>query len=237
MIEDDAVRALVLELGSPADWKVLSAVWYGVQSELELPAPAIAVSGTDSLQLWFSLSEAVNLALARRFLSGLQHKFLHAVAPKRLHMYPPGDGPEHVTYQHTTLVPARQESTGYWSAFVSPDLAAVFGEEPWLDLAPNPDQQADILSKLRTTQPEQLRAALDRLKPQHDVDALSPPKSTKHLPASSEVDVEPGVRAVTPREFLMGVMNDPAYPLHDRIEAAKALLPYSEATGRILQEP
>jgi hypothetical protein len=30
-----------------------------------------------------------------------------------------------------------------------------------------------------------------------------------------------------PREFLTMVMNDPAAGLHDRIEAAKALLPYT----------
>ena len=52
------VRALVLGLARPADWSALSAVWQGVQADLELPAPAIAVAGTDGLQLWFSLSQA-----------------------------------------------------------------------------------------------------------------------------------------------------------------------------------
>ena len=48
------VRALVLEAVLPASWDRLSAVWQGVQAELELPAPAIAVSGTDGVQLWFA---------------------------------------------------------------------------------------------------------------------------------------------------------------------------------------
>ncbi|MBP6421736.1 MAG: hypothetical protein KA271_02470, partial [Propionivibrio sp.] len=44
------VRTMVLELSKPADWNGLSTVWQRVQSELELPAPAIAVSGKDGYQ-------------------------------------------------------------------------------------------------------------------------------------------------------------------------------------------
>ena len=57
---------MVLELTGPADWDVLSAVWRGVQADLELPAPAIAVSGTDGLQLWFSLEAPVPAAQLSR---------------------------------------------------------------------------------------------------------------------------------------------------------------------------
>ena len=53
-----AVRALVLALARPADWAALAEVWKGVQTDLDLPAPAISVSGTDALRLWFSLAQA-----------------------------------------------------------------------------------------------------------------------------------------------------------------------------------
>jgi RNA polymerase sigma factor (sigma-70 family) len=53
------VRALVLELVQPPGWEVLARIWHGVQNELDLPAPAIAVSGLDALQLWFSLEKPV----------------------------------------------------------------------------------------------------------------------------------------------------------------------------------
>ena len=44
---DGRLRAIVLEVARPADWDLLAAVWKGVQTELELPAPAIAVNGQD----------------------------------------------------------------------------------------------------------------------------------------------------------------------------------------------
>ena len=50
------VRALVLELARPAAWEPLATVWRGVQADLELPAPAIAVSGVDGYQLWSAVA-------------------------------------------------------------------------------------------------------------------------------------------------------------------------------------
>ena len=79
--EQGRVRAMVLELTGPADWDVLSAVWRGVQADLELPAPAIAVSGTDGLQLWFSLEAPVPAAQAQAFLAALCAHYLPGVAP------------------------------------------------------------------------------------------------------------------------------------------------------------
>lgn len=50
------VRAMVLELSRPADWTALSTVRQRVQSELELPAPAVAVSGNDGYMLTIGLA-------------------------------------------------------------------------------------------------------------------------------------------------------------------------------------
>ena len=65
---DGHVRALVLELARPADWRALSTVWHRVQADLGLPEPAIAVNGNDGFQLWFSLAEPVTAAEASFFL-------------------------------------------------------------------------------------------------------------------------------------------------------------------------
>ena len=46
---DGQVRALVLELASAAGWEAVAALWQGLQNELELPAPAIAISGAASV--------------------------------------------------------------------------------------------------------------------------------------------------------------------------------------------
>ena len=85
-------RALVLALAGPADWQPLAKVWRGVQADLDLPAPAIAVSGTDALQLWFSLAEAVSLAQAQAFLERLRCHYLPDVARHRVRLLVPGSG-------------------------------------------------------------------------------------------------------------------------------------------------
>ncbi|RYG88656.1 MAG: hypothetical protein EON59_03725, partial [Alphaproteobacteria bacterium] len=113
---DGGVRAMVLELARPADWEVLSRVWRGVQADLQLPAPAIAVSGTDGLQLWFSLQEPVSADRAGAFLAQLRARYLAGTAPARLRAMPSaGAAP-----WQAPAVPALQAGTENWSAFVAP---------------------------------------------------------------------------------------------------------------------
>jgi len=200
------VRAMVMELAQPASWEVLSRVWHGVQSELGLPAPAIAVSGIDGLQLWFSLAEPIAAGQAHGFVESLRARFLPDIASTRVRLMPARDAS---TVQ--TVVPARQEPTDNWSAFVAPDLAAVFAETPWLDVEPNEDGQATLLRGLQTIKPSSFEAALKRL----DADTAQPDIGA---PISAVVD------RADPKRFLIQVMNDEAVPLALRIEAAKALL-------------
>lgn len=214
---DGSVKALVLEIAKPADWANLSVVWYGTQSEWELPAAAIAVSGTEGLQLWFSVAEPVRAAHAMEFLSLLQHKYLSAVPAKRVRLFPICASGGHAEVVHANRVPAIQES-GNWSAFVSADLASVFGEEPWLDIAPNLDQQADILSRLQPIKVSRFDEVLGLLR------GTSIPVTPPAAPAANAS--HPTAAKMGARAFLTQVMNDPAVALKDRIEAAKALLPY-----------
>ena len=113
---------------------------------------------------------------------------------------------------HIVAVPPAQVAPGCWSAFVAQDLAALFAEEHWLDLAPPPDAQADLLSRLHGMTSADWQRALERLAPAGAPDAPSTP------PAQHQ----------DPRGFLLAVMNDRAVELPLRIEAAKALLPYTE---------
>jgi hypothetical protein len=194
--QDGRVRALVLEVMAPGSWERLSAVWRGVQADLELPAPAIAVSGVDAIQLWFSLAEAVPAEEAADFLEGLRRRYLEEVRAERVRLNPPQAG-----------TPPRETSSGRWSAFVAADLASLFTDEPWVDMPPSADAQAELLAGLHSTKAADFRRAQEHLRP-----------------ASA---AEPGA-SQDPRRFLLGVMNDPAVDLHLRIEAAKALLPYAE---------
>lgn len=204
------VRALVLELGQPADWSALSAAWRGVQSDLELPAPAIAVNGVDGHQLWFALAEPVPVAQAHAFLEALRVRYLGAVAPKRIRLLSGVDA-----FQP---IPALQHN-GHWSAYVAPDLAAIFSDEPWLDLPPSPEAQAKVLSSMECIKPGALVAALEQLQPAHPV---------SHAAAVSAGAMASPAPHSSAREFLLSVMNDTSVALPLRIDAAKALLPYSD---------
>jgi hypothetical protein len=206
------VRAMVLELARPADWDALSQVWRGVQADLDLPAPAIAVSGTDGLQLWFSLQDAVSSSRAAAFLSQLKSRYLPGVAPARLRSMPSTTEP----VWRAALVPAQQAGSENWSAFVAPDLAPVFVDTPWLDIPPSVDGQADLLAKLKSIKPDALGAAMQRLQP---LDAPAP-----EAPPPSAVTPPAGRPDIDPRRFLQQVLNDETVALPLRIEAAKALL-------------
>ena len=232
---DGSVRAMVLELARPADWTLLSSVWRGVQTDLELPAPAIAVSGIDAYQLWFSLAEPVSVAQARGFLESLRLRYLSGVAPGRLALMPSVDAANPGKIQHALRVPALQPATGHWSAFVAPDLAAIFSEEPWLDLPPNPDAQAKVLSRLECIKPAVFHAILEHFRPvvRTETSPMTSVASKRDgCQASQEVTASAlNGNSLDPKGFLLGVMNDKTIELHLRIEAAKALLPYFE--GRV----
>ena len=227
-VEDDAqrsalidplgrVRALVMELTRPPSWELLSKVWHGVQAELELPAPAIAVSGIDGLQLWFSLAEPIAASQGQLFLESLRARFLPDIDARRIRLMPAFDASVQHPERHARLVPALQEQTGNWSAFVAADLAPIFADTPWLDIAPNEEGQATLLRGLGTMKPAVFEEALKRLGPTTSADV--PLTQEQSVTATAEAD---------PKRFLLRVMNDESVALTLRIEAAKALLQRSD---------
>lgn len=222
---DGRVRALVLALSRPADWDALSPVWRGVQADLELPAPAIAVNGVDAYELWFSLAEPVAVAEAAAFLQGLRQRYLLDVKPARLRLWPDTAVPS--ASPVPSQIPALQPATGRWSAFVAPDLPAVFGDDPSLDFQPVDDAQAEQLSRLKSIAPEAWQAAMAQLQP-------VAPAASGAAPVPAALPVQPPVASPShtalngpyqdPRRFLLDVMNDPSVALALRIDAARALL-------------
>jgi hypothetical protein len=212
---------MVLELARPADWAALSKVWQGVQADLELPAPAIAVSGTDGYQLWFSLSEPVPAPQAMTFLESLRVRYLSDIKTQRIALMPVADAASPLHAVHAMMVPALQANGSHWSAFVAPDLAPVFAEEPWLDIPPGPEGQSDLLSRLKSIPAADFQRALERLRP-----ATVPGAALPASGSTERVGASPG-----PKRFLLDVMNDETVALGLRIEAAKALLPYVDDVG------
>ncbi len=209
------VRAMVLELARPADWVVLAAVWGGVQADLALPAPAIAVNGSDGFQLWFSLLEPVPAMQAGAFLDALRRRYLGAIAPARVAMLPALAVSPQGTPVHARPVPALQADSGQWSVFVASDLVPMFADAPWLDVPPNPEGQAQLLAPLKSITPAAFESAFKQL-------------SSDAVPPTSGMETTTAVQtaaSLDPRRFLLEVMNDQSLDLALRIEAAKALLP------------
>jgi hypothetical protein len=215
------VRAMVLALARPADWAALSAVWHGVQVDLGLPAPAIAVSGLDGYQLWFSLAEPTPVSQAHAFLESLRARYLRDIPLARIDLLPVVDAQAPQRARHAGVVPAQQARIDQWSAFVAPDLAPVFAETPWLDIPPSPEGQAELLAGLKSIQPTEWQTALARRQP-----AQLLAKPDQAWPSSETKGAE-----LDPRQFLLKVMNDDTVDLALRIEAAKALLPHVASSG------
>lgn len=213
------VRAMVLELARPADWTALSAVWGGVQADLALPAPAIAVNGSDGCQLWFSLVEPVPATQAGAFLDALRRRYLGDYEPGRVAMLPALDTSSARPLRPARQVPALQADSGLWSAFVASDLVSMFTDEPWLDMPPNPDGQAQLLAPLKSIPPAQFELALQRLRP----------ATVPSAPVQASKDAAQAAASLDPKRFLLDVMNNDSLELALRIEAAKALLPYFDA--------
>ncbi len=222
-------RVMVLEVARPADWALLAPVWHSFVNDWKLPPPAIAVNGVDGIQLWFSVSNPFSAQIGHQFLDGLVAHFLPDVSVNRIGCMPMLAA-ETTDFQPGFLViPRNLSGTDRWSAFITRDLAAVFGEEPWVDVPPQRDQQADMLSRLGSMTPDQFDYVLAKLSQSHSVkiEALSLTPSTRQAPESTP-SAELGPEGqITPTEFLCAAMNNTSLPMSERIAAASALLPYS----------
>lgn len=216
---DGRTRVMVLGFGRAADWAAAVDLFRVVQEELELPAPAISVSGQNGYEVWFSLAEAVPAEDARRFLEAIRLRYLSELPASRLQQRP-GDGP-------VDLVPALHRASGKWSAFIDPSMGSMFADEPGLEMAPSLDRQADLLSGFENIKAVDFKRVMGLL-------------ASPAAPAGGDAEGaggQPSTLTVSgnfadPRSFLLAVMNDPSASPEWRIEAAKALLPYFEKGGQ-----
>lgn len=207
-------RAAVLAVSLPAGWEELSPVWRGAQADLGLPAPAIAVSGTDALQLWFAFASPTSSSARARFLQGLRARYLPHVRSSQVRLF--SEAAELPVPPCVEVTPQR------WSAFVTHDLASVFGDTPWLDTPPGDEGQSALLRTIEPIQQVAFEAALDKFGALENAKPLEPPAPSERSGASAtEI---PGQRDSDPSRFLSGVMNDETAPLALRIEAARILL-------------
>lgn len=216
---DGRVRALVVEFEKAADWQHAARLYQAVQDELGWPAPALSISGHQGYAIWLSLADALPVAQAAAFLAALRNSYLADLPANRLGLRPAVGTPARVM-----LAPGRHPASGSWAAFIDPSLGGMFIDEPWLEMAPNQDKQADLLAAIKSISAAEFQAALSVLQSASPID-----------PAPAEVEAGVAVRRRSslkvggdyrdPQSFLLAVMNDTSASARHRIAAAKALLP------------
>jgi hypothetical protein len=225
------VRCLLISLERSGDWSSLARLYEAVQSELELPAPAVSVSSRNGFRLWFSLKEGVSLAQAEGFLQALCRKHLADVPEKYLKLFP---GSLAADGEAVEIPPRFNESVEKWSAFIDPSLGSMFADEAGLDMPPNPDKQAAQLAECASIDADDFQRALATLLPGEKRDsemAINRIESGRGSPGLIEL-LPVGTSFTDPYSFLLAVMNDATVSAVNRIEAAKALLPYSQVNNK-----
>ena len=237
---DRMVRTLLVRFERAADWALAAQLYAAVQQELELPAPAVSVSGKEGYCLWFSLADPVALESAGNFLQALREAYLHELQPAHLSFFPDSAALQEA---FLNLPPALHSTSGKWSAFIDPGMGSMFVDEPGLGMAPNMDRQADLLAGLKSMKKVDFERAQLSLKNRCAVRAVQSEQVAANLCASvfSSESQTPGASGTLnvgsefsdPKNFLLAVMNDASARADQRIEAAKALQPYFvKETGR-----
>lgn len=223
------VRTMVIGFENGRCWEDVAALYQGVQIDLDLPAPAISVSVVDGYQIWFSLAEAVPLAQAQAFLNALRRKYLADIPLSKLKFRPGIDGGENV--RSSDLLPLMQvlkEPDERWSAFIDPSMGSMFIDEPWLEMAPNLDKQGSMLAGVGSIKADDFQRAMSLMLSDPLIDADSGEGATCSATDRPVSWLGNEQHFTDPKVFLSAVMNDPLIRMQDRIEAAKALLPYFE---------
>lgn len=158
LVNDDGnTRTLVIDFHQAADdehWQRLCAVANALQSELDLPAPAVSVSGGDSYRLWLSLAKPIPATEASQFLALLHKAYFEDEAIQ-------------LGRARVALPPGLNQATGLWSAFVNPSMGGALAEDLGLEMAPPDAAQAAFLEKLESISAESYTQALATLQRKH----------------------------------------------------------------------
>jgi hypothetical protein len=176
---EQAMRALVLDFDA-ADagkgeqhWRDLCVIANALQEKLNLPAPAVSISGRAGYALWLSLEEPVPASDAREFLCLLRKAYLPETAQR------PDDWP-----RRWAEPPPCRQANGKWAAFIHPSMGASFAEDPALEMAPPLSAQLGFLEGLHSMTQVQFARALGSLREEHGVPAAMAKSISPGAPAS-----------------------------------------------------
>ena len=221
------VRLLLMNFKRSSDWPALSEFCQALQDDFELPTPAISIAGEDGFQLWFSLAEPVTLEQGSHFLAALQRKYLSGIPAHHLQLRPsPG-----AASPTCSMIPMQLPDSDRWLAFIDPSLGSMFMDEQWLEIAPNMDQQANMLASRASIKRSTFLKVIEQLPAEASSSATSPSEKRQNGDAAaaakgSDSWLNIATPYADPVSFLLAVMNDTSASARQRIRAAKALLPY-----------
>ena len=137
-----------------AHWRLLCTVANAMQAELDLPAPAVSISGSHGFRLWLSLAEPIPAALAQQFLEQLRDAY-----------FPDTDLALDASSAPVEFPPYQHPATGLWAAFINPGLGASFADESGLEMSPPLAGQLALLDGLQSITAAQLAHAMTVLGP------------------------------------------------------------------------
>lgn len=133
-----------------------------LMEELGLPEAAFSVNGRDGFDLWLPLAAPVPVSEAHELVQRLQALHLHEL--QQVHLRPAAAQPALAGGEPLRLPPGQHPDSGLWSVFIAPGLAPSFTEEAGIDIPPNLDKQAELLSRLQPIAPDEFARALQRLR-------------------------------------------------------------------------
>lgn len=169
-------------------WDRLSEVANALQAQLDLPAPAVSITGT-GYRLWLSLQTPIALAAARQFLQLLRLAYFPDFTKEAIRVQPDPDLPDAPAPTWIELPPCPHLASGKWAAFIHPGMGASFSDEPGLEMAPPFAAQAAFLEGLRSISDAQFTQALSQLR--HGQEAQTQPHAAP--PSAAAVSSNPGL--------------------------------------------
>lgn len=153
-------------------WERLCVMANALQTDLQLPAPAVSISGDGAYGLWLSLAQPVPLAQAREFAGLLWNAYCPALKPA-------ANGSASAPASALALPPRLDPASGKWAAFINPGLGASFAGDEGLEMQPPEAGQLALLERLESIAPEQFASALARLQPGGETAAHATPVVTQ----------------------------------------------------------
>ena len=167
LVNDEGMaRVMVVDFCRATDWPKVAELYLALQTDLDLPAPAVSVSGSQGFSLWLSLAEAAPVAQVKAFLQRLRARYLAEIPSDRLNLLPDHVATKTIGAAATiNLPPGLNKANGMWSAFIDPAHGANFTDEPWLEMAPPMDKQAARLAEVESIKVGAFVKALNIMQP------------------------------------------------------------------------